>query len=245
MKIPDPLILKSQPSRGTIIFAGSRLLDDARPQEDCFMHFNDECFVVADGVSGGHGKIAATLASETAVWGYKHVRQRPFYWADKRLLLKRIFRSSNLAVWQKKRETGFESGLATTLSVAIVGPNKVWVGSVGDSAMLLYRDGLIDVLTKSDTDELHRLTRALGFKRLGLLPHLKVEVFLPGDMLILATSGVTQFVAEDEIRTVCEATGDTTESIGNAVSHLLQTAKENGSKKNLTLCMIKRLNRQE
>lgn len=226
MKFPEPL---------SILFAGSQLIGKQEVQADYFTNFNDECFVVSDGVkSMSHGEVAAKLASDTAIWGYKHVRHRPFYWADKCRLLRRIFRSTNLAVWQKRRETGYGDGLATALSVAIVGPTKIWVGSVGDSAVLLYRESLIDVLTPSDSD-------ALGLRRLGLVPHVAVSEFLSGDILILASSGVMNFVSEEQIRVVCEVAGETTETITNAVVHLLRTAEENGSNDNMTVCIIKRI----
>lgn len=246
MKFVDPLAFKARQSRESVVFAGSQL-QGARPnQEDFFVNFNDECFVVADGVGGlPHGDVAARLGAETAVWAYKHVRERPFYWADKKLFLKRIFRSSNIAVWQKRREYGFEAGLASTLAVAIVGTQNIWVGTVGDSGILLYRDGLIDVLTPADLDETGKLTNALGLKRFGLVPHIAVEKFLPRDILLIATDGVLNFVNEDQLRSTFEVSGDTSDSLSTAVMHLLKAAQENGSRDNMTACMIKKIRTTE
>lgn len=242
MKFVDPLALKHRRPTQGVLFAGSQVIGGRQSQEDFFSNFNDECVVVADGVGGlPHGDVAAKLASETAIWGYKHIRQRPFYWADKKLFLKRIFRSSNLAVWQKRKEYGFESGLATTLSVAIIGTQNIWVGSVGDSGILLYREGLIDLLTPYDLDETGRLTNALGLQRLGLVPHIAVEKFIPGDILLLATDGVLNFVSEDQLRATFEVAGDTADSLTTAVIHLLKRAGENGSDDNMTACMIKKI----
>ena len=245
MKFPDPLMLSSRAVRDTVIFAGSQLPGTQKPQKDYFINFSDECFVVADGVSDIHGEAAAKLAADTAIWGYKHVRQRPFYWADKRRLLKRIFRSSNLTLWQKRKEQGFENGIATTLSVVIVSINKIWVGNVGNTGVFLYRESLIDELTPSDIDEKGRLTNMLGVKRLGLVPHLAVESFLPGDIVVMATSGVADFVGEDHLRATLETAGDTPESMSNAVINLFRCAEENGSEDNMTVCMIKRIHTEE
>lgn len=242
MKLADPLAVKNRKSSGAILFAGSQLQGPRKSQEDFFINFNDECIVVSDGVGGlPHGDVAARLGAETAIWGYKLIRQRPFYWADKKLFLKRIFRSANLAVWQKRREYGFEAGLAATLSVAIIGTHNIWVGSAGDSTMMLYRDGLIDVMTPNDLDELGMLTNALGMRRSGLVPHIAIERFLTGDILLLATDGVTQFVSEDQLRATFEVTGNTTDSITTAVIHILHMAEENGSTDNMTACMVKRI----
>lgn len=237
MKLADPQAVKNRKSTSAVLFAGSQLQGTRELQEDFFINFNDECFVITDGVDElSHPDVAARLGAETAIWGYKHIRQRPFYWADKKKFLKRIFRSANIAVWQKRREFGFEAGVATTLSVAIVGTQKVWIGTVGDSSVFLYRDGLIDLLTPSDTD-------ALGMRRLGLVPHIAIERFLTGDILILATDGVLRFVSEEQLRLVCESTGDTTTTLITAVVKLLHIAQENGSTDNMTVCIVKRISK--
>lgn len=245
MKFVDPLALRTKKSRQSVVFSGSQLQGARDSQEDFFVNFNDECFVVTDGVSGmPHGDVAAKLAAETAIWGYKHVRQRPFYWENKELLMRRIFRSANMSVWQKRREAGFEAGLATTLASVIVSPHKFWAGTVGDSAVLLYREGLIDVLTPADLDASGKLTNALGLRRIGLVPHITVEKFLARDIVLMATDGVLNFVSEDQLRATFEVCGDTTNSLSTAVVHLIKTAQENGSDDNMTACLIKK-NRNE
>jgi serine/threonine protein phosphatase PrpC len=234
MKFPDPILLKSQIPGPRVVFASSQLTGKQNFQTNYFINFNDECFVVTDGHRMARGDVASTLAAETAIWGYKHVRHRPDYWSEKQLLVRRIFRSTNLAIWQKHREPGFEEGLQTTLSVAIIGPNKIWVGSVGDTSRLLYRESLIDILTPTNAD-------MLGLKRLGLVPHVKIDEFLGDDILLMATAGAMKFVSEDALRTACEMAGDTTQSVTGAVVHLLETAQENGSEDNMTVCIMKRL----
>jgi serine/threonine protein phosphatase PrpC len=245
MKFVDPITVQMRKSHNSVIIAGSQLMRVGKPKRNYFYIFRDECIVVADGCRDiVHGEDAATLVGETAVWGYKHIRQRPFYWADKRLLLKRIFRSSNMAVWQKHREKGFESGLTTTLAVVIIGGHKFWVGTAGDTKVLLYREGLIDILTPTDVNPKGELTRVLGFKRLGLTPHVVVEKMLSRDIILIATAGVVDFLDEEQLRATFEITGDTHDSVTNAVVHLLRTAEENGSTGSLTACVMKRV-RQE
>ncbi|HUD19374.1 MAG TPA: PP2C family serine/threonine-protein phosphatase [Patescibacteria group bacterium] len=246
MRFPDPALIKKQLAKERIIFAATQLQGSRESQEDYFINYNDECFAVADGVGSiPNGEVASKLAAETAIWGYKHIRMRPFYWADKQLLIKRIFRSSNLAVWQKRRESGFEAGLATTLSILIVSAQKIWAGSVGDTSILLYRDGLIDELTLRDVNELGTMTRAVGFQRLGLVPHIAVEKLLPRDVFLLATDGVINCIDEEELRATFDVVGETTQSITNAVVHLLTMAQSRGSTDNMTACLVKRLGNSE
>jgi len=245
MKFTDPITVQMRKVNNSVVVAGTQLTGEGRIRRDYFDSFQDECVVVADGVSDAlHGDVAAKLAGETALWGYKHIRQRPFYWADKRLLLRRIFRSSNLTVWQKRREKGFETGLTTTLAVIIVGGQKFWAGTAGDIRILLYRESLIDILTPTDVDPNGKLTRALGLKRLGLIPHVVVEKMLPRDIVLVATSGVVDYLDEEQLRVTFEVVGDTQESIANAVVHLLRTAEENGSRGSLTACILKRIRRE-
>lgn len=242
MKFFDPFSVPPPAPRERILFAAAQLQGERDAQEDFFLNYNDECFVIADGVGGQlHGDTAAQLAAETAIWGYKHIRLRPFYWLDKIKLIKRIFRSTNLTIWQKQRETGFEDGLATTLLVCIVTTQNFYIGSAGDSSAFLYRDGLIDLLTHEDRDSEGRLTKALGTQRLGLIVQTRVEKFLGGDIVLLATDGVVDYVNEEEIRSILERAGDTVQTIETAVETLVQTAQKNGSTDNMTACLIRKL----
>lgn len=243
MRFPEPFFIPSKnPPRNQILFAASQLQGEREAQEDFFLNYNDECFVITDGVGGmPHGEVASRLAAETAIWGYKHIRQRPMYWIDKKKLLRRIVRSTNLTIWQKKREPGYETGLHTTLLVCIVTPDKFFIGSVGDSSAFLYRDGLIDVLTTTDRDEAGRLTKALGTQRLGLVPQIRVERFLPGDLVMMASDGVADYVSEDAMRRVFDHTGDDSQSLESAAEHLVKEAQAGGSTDNMTVCLVKKI----
>jgi serine/threonine protein phosphatase PrpC len=242
MRTPDPLAIKQRLSQETFIYTTLQLQGTRKTQEDYAGNIHDEYFVVADGVGGmPHGDAAAILTGETAIWGYKQIRLRPFYWADKLLLLKRIFRTSNIAVWQKRRESGFEKGLASTLSAVIIGSQKIWVGSVGDTSILLYRDGLIDYLTPLDIDSSGNLTNVLGLHRYGLVPHVSVERYLSGDIVCIISDGVANYIKEEEFRALFETIASTQESIAATAKNFLETAKHHGSTDNMTVTLIKRI----
>lgn len=241
----DPLKLQLvKPPRDTILFAASQLQGERDTQEDYFINFNDECFVVADGLGGmPHGEVAAKLAAETAAWGYKHVRQRRTYWRDKKLFLKRLFRTSNIAVWQKQREDGFTDGMATTLLVLIVTEHVFHIGNVGDSSAFLYRAGEVKQLTTPDEDVHGYLTKAVGKERYGLTPSLVSDEVFPSDTIALVTDGVADFVDQSVLKTFLDQAGTTTDSITNTVMELLATAKANGSTDNMTACVVKKVRR--
>lgn len=244
MKIADPLALKVQPPKSVVLFAASQLQGKRETQEDFFENFNDECFVLADGVGGvPNGEIAAKIAVETAIWGYKLIRQRRFYWLDKKLLMKRIFRSTNIALWQKKRETGFEQGLATTLEVLVIGEYTFWLGHVGDSSawFLSAQHQKFVKLTKDDTDEQGYLTKVVGTQRYGLVPQFVSGRFVIGDALIIFSDGVTSVVSQRDIENLMKGCGETGDSLTRAVVSLLQKAEAAGSTDNMTAILIKRV----
>lgn len=242
MKQYDLLKATTTTGKESVIFAGGQRMGERPRQEDYFISFRDECFVVADGVGSiPHADVAAKLAVETALWGYKHIRQRPFYWRDKKLFMQRIFRSANLTLWQKRREVEFSEGLLTTLLVVMIGARSFWLGSVGDTSAFLYRETLIEKLTIEDVDQSGFLTKVLGRQRFGPKPQFLAEPFLAGDILFLATDGVAQFLAEEQLREVLENSGNTTKELEIAIEKILIYAQENGSQDNLTAVLIKKI----
>ena len=242
MKFPDPLALKYEQPKDVVIFAASQLIGGRKTQEDYFVNFNDECFAVADGCGGmPHADVAGQLAAETAVWAYKHVRQRHTYWASKRGLLKRIVRTTNMTLWQKQRETGFTDGMATTLTVLIVGSKSIWLGNVGDSSAYYMHAGKLKKLSREDADEAGNLTKVLGTQRLGIVPHVATEEFGPGDAALLVTDGVGRYLSEDAMLKILSQSGTTNESLTDAVVALLRKAEVNGSTDNMTAVIVKRV----
>lgn len=242
MKPVDQLLLKYSQPKDIILFASIQLRGDRPKQEDFFQNYRDECFVLADGVGGmPHGDVAARIAVESAIWGYKLIRQRHFYWQDKKLFMKRIFRSSNISVYKKQQETGFGDGLATTLVVLMMGTRTFWLGSVGDTSAFLYRNRMFKKLTVDDVDSQGLLTKALGASRYGLVPQYKTEVSLPNDVIVLATDGVTSFVSKNETKNIIEKTNETKQSLSDAADALIEQAKSNGSTDNMTVVLVKRV----
>jgi serine/threonine protein phosphatase PrpC len=230
---PDDFFVKPKPEKpkDVILFAGKN-----------YIHFNDECFIITDGYPGlPHAGEAEKLTAETALWAYKVVRQRPFYWKEKLPFLKRIFRSTNLTLWQKRRDPGYDAGLASALMVLIVIDDYFWLGSAGNCNSFLFRDGLIDILTKRDVDDEGMLTKAVGFTRKQLLPTMHSEKLLEHDTILIATDSIADYVTEDEMRGVFDDAGTTQESLKSAIDKLGEIAKAAGSRDTMSVCIIKRI----
>jgi serine/threonine protein phosphatase PrpC len=230
---PDDLFVKPPQGKpkNVILFAGKD-----------FVHSQDECFIIADGYPGlPHAKEAEELTRETALWAYKVVRQRPFYWGEKLKFVKRIFRSTNLTLWQKRRDPGFDAGLGSALTVLIVIEDYFWLGSAGNCNSFLFRDGLIDILTKRDVDEEGMLTRAVGFSRKQLIPSMHSEKLLENDIILLASDSIANYVSEDQMRGILEGVGITNESLLISADNLIEIAKAAGSHDSMSLCLVKRI----
>lgn len=242
MTIADALLLHPRPQQTSVIFAASQLQGTRETQEDYFVNFNDECFVVADGVGGmPHGEVAAQLAGDTAVWAYRLVRQRHAYWKDRKLFLKRIFRTTNITLWQKQREEGFTDGMATTMLVCIVLDRRFYIGNVGDSSAFLVRDGTMTKLTTEDVDSSGRLTKTIGTTRYGLTPSIITGDFLAGDCIILMTDGVAREMDADKCVRFLKDVEQNAPQLSDVAVNMLAFAQDQGATDNMTVCLIKRV----
>lgn len=238
----DSLFLHQRSPPPSVIFAASQLQGTREIQEDYFVNFNDECFVVCDGVGGiPHGEVAARLAGDTASWAYRLVRQRHAYWKDRKLFLKRIFRTTNITVWHKQREEGFEDGMATTMLVCIVLDRRFYIGNVGDSSAFLVRDGTMIKLTSEDVDASGRLTKAMGTTRYGLAPSIVVGDIMLGDTMMLATDGVASKSHTPAVATLLDEAGQSASNLSDAAGEILRACQKKGVTDNMTVCLIKRI----
>lgn len=245
MRFADPYALKIKPTRETVVFAASQHIGTKPVQCDYFLNFNDECFVLADGLDTlPHSAVAAKFACETAIWAYKHIRQHRYYWMDKKLFMRRIFRSTNLAVWQKRKEAGYEAGMATTLTVLLVGARHYWLGSAGPTGAWHIRGSTFTKLTP-DIDTLRPIEQQqyLGTQRLGLVPSYKTATFEEGEAIILASSGCGNYLTPMDISTAAAMSGRSVDDATSAVMALVQASGQNGSTENQTGVLVKRLER--
>lgn len=102
-------------------------------------NFESDFSVLFHGVPGFHPDVGPQFAADTAVWGYKQIRQRNYYWFDKKKLMERIIRSTNIALWQKQRDDACDGGVCVDGVCAIFGEKMAWVASFGQSSAYVRR----------------------------------------------------------------------------------------------------------
>lgn len=219
----------------------SQLQGKSSVMDDHIQIFDTQCIALADGTGMlPYGDVASAFACDTAIWCYKHVRLRPYYWEDKIKLLGRIFRTTNLSLWQKRKERMYADGLASTLCVALLGIRNIWIAGVGSSRSYLIREGVIVELIPPENQQSRIVPMVLGCVRSGIVPRFVTEKIISGDVVLLCSDGVSDFVTEDDLRMTYEIVGDTLESCQKAVRSLLELAKDRGSTENETVCLIKK-----
>jgi serine/threonine protein phosphatase PrpC len=81
---------------------------------------------------------------------------------------------------------------------------------------------------------------ALGFVRSGIIPRCAAENMISGDVLLICSEGVSDFVSEEDIRICSEMVEVSQDSCMKAVRCLLSLAIERGSNENASVCLIKK-----
>jgi protein phosphatase len=206
-------------------------------------------FAVADGM-GGHagGEVAARLAVDTLAVAFTRNASGAG--------LSEAVREANAAVWDHSVDNPELRGMGTTLTtVALVeedGRDILALANVGDSRSYRFHDGVLSQITvdHSLADEMvragelseaeaavhphrHILTRALGVTTdvdvdmWRILPH-------RGDRFLLCSDGLTNELADDQIREVLATVADPQE----VADLLVRAAKTHGGSDNITVVVV-------
>jgi serine/threonine protein phosphatase PrpC len=227
--------------------------------EDNFIaqHAKADRYLVAcviDGVGGySGGEIAAEIARETIL---QHLDKMS---GDIISLLIKAFDAANEKIWAEKQSVKEHKNMACviTLALADLQANQFYYAHLGDTRLYLLRDGsLVKIshdqsfvgfledsgrLTESEAikhPKRNEIDKALGFKN-TLTANEDIETgqspFLPGDMLLLCSDGLTDVVDKATITEII--TGTT--SLKNIGQALIDAANNGGGKDNITVVLAK------
>jgi serine/threonine protein phosphatase PrpC len=209
---------------------------------------------VIDGVGGYEGgEVAAAIAQKTILDSL----QAPFSDAEK--CLRDSFIAANQNIYQEKLKSGEYSNMAcvATLAIADIKSNKFYYAHVGDTRLYLLRDHSLIKVTKDqsfvgfleDSGRLpekeamrhpkrNEIDRALGFDTQSILSSDYIETgespFLPGDMLLLCSDGLTDMIDSQEITSVLERKI----SLEEKGKELITAANNAGGKDNITVVLV-------
>ena len=212
-------------------------------------------YVVCDGMGGmAAGEVASSIACSACISVF--AAQPPETPLESRLLT--AIRVTNDAV-RYSGQSAEHKGMGTTLVAAAVEGNKLLVGNVGDSRAFLLKDGACMQLTvdHSYVNELIRMgsikvedlplvnlkgmesviTRAIGSSAEVEPDFFHVELS-EGDAVLLASDGLTRYVAADAIAALVQ--GDDLEG---SCRRLVDAAKESGGADNVTCLLLRYVGR--
>lgn len=221
----------------------------------CFKIINDHIAygIVCDGMGGANGgKIASKMAVETI----SEILEQFFETADEpyeiTTLLRRAIRAANDKIYGLAGQQPELHGMGTTLVVAIIVRNNLFIGNVGDSrAYLFFGDSIQQIsVDHSAVQELvdqgkitqdqakkhpgkNIITRALGVDSLVEFDYFTYN-FLPGDRVLLCSDGLSNYCCDEVLLSMAKEPWPLTK----IVERLVDYANEQGGQDNITALLI-------
>lgn len=226
--------------------------------EDRFIaeELSDELILAAviDGVGGYEGgEVAASLAREAI---YNVLQQKA---GDVVTALKNALAAANKAIFEEKFSSKQYSRMAcvVTVVVADLRKNKFFYAHVGDTRLYLMRNNSLTKITNDhsfvgfledsgridETAAMHHpkrneINKALGFD-VDIFQSDYIEtgesLFLPGDILLLCSDGLTDLVNKSIITDIVT----NPKSLPEKAKALISAANDAGGKDNITVVLVK------
>lgn len=223
----------------------------------CVGNFNDgtNFVIVCDGMGGANG---GNVASQMAV-DYLSASLKAGYrenMSDNSIknLLESSFNAANVRVFDKSRESKELSGMGTTAVVAIFCNNSVFIAHAGDSRAYILSNGMLNQVTRDHSivqsmiedgklspnearfhPRKNVITRALGVEE-SVLPEFNVYDFNKGDIALICTDGLSNFVDNSLLTEVLSESSDI-----DPAQRLVDIANSNGGSDNITAVVIKNI----
>lgn len=210
--------------------------------------------VVADGMgSTNGGEIASKIASRYVAGSFEYVFGSSDA-LDYPRSLREAIKGANEEIWNAPANGVGRRGMATTVVAAVIADGRLFLGHAGDSRAILFRRGHVRRLTRDHLAAvLDRRMSDVGLKTnpgasdsdvsiaaYHYLGEDRVEAeyrSLPissGDIIVLATDGVTECLFEDEMWRIVSTNGPTLAAEG-----IVQRAIANGSMDHCTAIVVK------
>ncbi|WP_184545753.1 PP2C family protein-serine/threonine phosphatase [Mucilaginibacter sp. FT3.2] len=227
--------------------------------EDTFIaqKSGDGNFIIAcviDGV-GGYvgGEVAAEMARECIIKDLSYIA------GDVSPLLVNTFVNANKQIYDKKLTDKELQNMACVLTLAVIDleNNQFYYAHVGDTRLYLLRDNSLIKISKDHSfvgflEDSGRLSEEAAMehpkrneinKALGFDPNIAKDAdfvetghspFLPGDMLLVCSDGLTDLVDKNLIKGIL--TGDGT--LEDKGAKLINAANSKGGKDNVTVVLV-------
>ena len=221
--------------------------------EDNYLMLDDRgVFIVADGM-GGHaaGEVASEMAVKTIAKELGVLRGMTDEEIGERM--RAAIRAANSAIFERTLTEHDKRGMGTTTTALALLAGRYLLGQVGDSRGYLLRDGQLLQVTKDHsyvqeqvdagllTPEQARvhpysnvITRCVGANA-DVLPDLYFGALRPGDVLLLASDGLTGMLEDEHLHKILSSAGGPQEW----VDALITDANRRGGLDNITAIVVR------
>lgn len=206
-------------------------------------------YIVADGM-GGHkaGEYASRYTTERIVASVsRNEGDEPVS------ILKEAIDKANELLVMESNDDESKSGMGTTLVIATLIGNKLFVANVGDSRLYVVEDAGLKQITRDHSlvnemlsmGEINEsqarehpkkniITRAIGVSKQVKADFFEVELET-NNLVLLCSDGLTNMINDEEIFNIIKSK----DSLKEQVVTLIKTANHNGGKDNITVMIIK------
>ncbi len=193
---------------------------------------------IADGMSGAD---AGKEASHAAVTGFlQDYYSTPETWKVKKSVSKVLSSINQWLYSHGQRDYNSAKGMVTTFSGIVIKSTTAHIFHIGDCRVARIRGGEFSSMTKEHRVYIARdrdyLSRAMGIDNRIDIDYRKVAVEV-GDIFVLTTDGVHDFVEDKDIQEIVARYGDNLEG---AASEIGKLAASNDSNDNIS-CQIIRI----
>lgn len=214
-------------------------------------------FAIADGM-GGHqaGEVAAKEATDELMASVMDLlnKRHPEPLSQKQIisLLSTAIEKANKKVFIMGQENSSFRHMGTTICCLYFHNHWMTYAHVGDSRAYLFRNNKLIQLTKDhslvaelwsgeniSTNERLQLpykniiTKAIG-TNINITPSINIEEYFVKDRFLMCTDGLSDYLSSDEIAHIIQ----TSPSNKLAVKKLIESAKNNGSRDNISSLLI-------
>jgi protein phosphatase len=213
-------------------------------------------FLVADGM-GGHaaGEIASAIASESVGAALRQGVDGGLGANDLGVVMRESMHQAHRTILNYSATKPETRGMGTTMTALVVCDDGAFrLGHIGDSRCYVLRDGELEQVSRDHTwvqrevDEgrltpmgarrhrlSHVLTRALGADSLDE-PDVYAGTLLPGDLVLLASDGLTGMLTDRLLRRILSRDGA---ELHVLVADLFVGANERGGRDNITAVLVR------
>jgi protein phosphatase len=167
------------------------------------------------------------------------------------MFLRKAIEEVNSRLYEEAKANPDFEGMGTTLVLAVIDHETMYVANVGDSRLYLLRDNL-EQITRDHSlveemvslgklergSESYRSQKNIITRAMGILPHVEADFFeVPlqeCDCILLCSDGLTNMVDDCGISRILK----TTDTLEEKTASLIDQANENGGKDNIAVILV-------